>query len=130
MTRRPLWPYLYWAFVGVLIGYGVVGILSIGIFVLAAALILTILGVAMQRARMSAMLAIIPGLGVLPLWVASNNWGGPGELCGTSATGQYCNELLDPWPFGIFGAIVLVGGIALVWLVATQEIAATSGSRP
>lgn len=118
MVRRPLWPYFYWAFVGVLIGFGVVGILSIGIFVLFAALILTILGLAAFRSSPSGVLTLIPGLGVLPLWVAFSNWGGPSD------------ELLDPWPFGIFGAIVLVGGLALVWLVATREIAATSGSRP
>ena len=68
-AERPAWPYLLWGGVGALVGLGVVGILSIGIFALALALLLAIVGLVLPASRSAAAVAIVPGLGILPLLV-------------------------------------------------------------
>lgn len=115
--KQPLWPLVYWGFVGTLIGLGVVGILSIGIFVLAVALILTLVGVIVPRTRSVAVVALVPGLGVLPTWVGLANLGGPGERCTGTASSLSCGELLNPWPFLVPGVLLLALGGLLAWWV-------------
>lgn len=114
-TERPLWTYLLWAAVGVLVGFGVVGILTIGIFLLGFALVLAIVGLVLPASRSTAALAALPGLGVLPLVVGLNNLGGPGERCSSTASSLSCNELLSPWPFVIPGVLLIIGGGWLAW---------------
>lgn len=113
--QPPPWAFVLWAAVGTLIGLGVVGILSIGLYALAAALVLAVLGIAVPESRSSAALAIVPGLGFLPLVVGMNNLSGPGERCTTSATTLSCSELLSPWPFLVPGIVLVVLGGWLVW---------------
>lgn len=114
-TERPPWAYALWAAVGVLIGFGVVGILSIGIFLLALALLLAFVGLVIPASRTSAALAALPGLGVMPLVVALNNLGGPGERCSTSVGSTTCMEIMSPWPFAIPGLLLFVAGGWLFW---------------
>lgn len=118
---RAQWPVALWGVVGFLIGFGVVAILSIGIFVLAAALLLAVFGLVHPASRTPAMLALVPGLGIMPLSVAIWNWGGPGERCETTGSSVSCAGLLNPWPFAIPGAILFVGGIWLVWQYASVD---------
>jgi hypothetical protein len=99
----------------VLIGLGVVGALSIGPYALGIAVVLSIIGLLRPASRTTAALAIIPGTGVLPLIVALNNAGGPGERCWTAGTASGCNGLLDPWPFAIAGLVAVLGGSVLLW---------------
>ncbi len=113
--ERPAWPYALWASVGVLAGLGVVGALTIGPFALGIAVVLAVVGVSLPASRSTAALAAIPGLGVLPLIVAFNNLGGPGERCWSDAGSSGCSELLNPWPFAIPGLLVVVIGSWLVW---------------
>lgn len=95
---RPVWTYVLWAAVGVLTGFGVVGMLTIGAFMIGSAVI-------------------------LPLIVAFNNLGGPGERCWSDATSSGCDELLNPWPFAI-PAVLLIGvGVWLVWRFGRQASA-------
>ncbi len=114
-TDRPAWPYALWAAVGVLVGLGVVGALSIGPYALGIAVVLSIIGLLRPASRTTAALAIIPGAGVLPLIVALNNLGGPGQRCWTTAAASGCTGLLDPWPFAIPGLVAVLGGGALLW---------------
>ena len=114
-AHRAFWPYVLWAAVGVLVGLGVVSLLTIGTFVLALALILAIAGLVLPGSRTSAALAAVPGVGILPLLVALNNLGGPGERCWSSETSSGCDGLLDPWPFAIPALLLIGGGCWLVW---------------
>ncbi|MFT4111021.1 hypothetical protein [Propionicimonas sp.] len=115
MMRPPAWAFGLWGTVGVLAGLGVVGILSIGVFALAAAVVLAVVGVALPGSRSAAALAVVPGLGVLPTMVGLSNLGGPGERCATSATTISCSELLNPWPFLVPGVLLIVAGGWLAW---------------
>lgn len=114
-SDQPFWPYPLWAAVGVLVGLGVVGILTIGLFALALAVVLGIVGLIIPASRTSAVLAAVPGVGLLPLMVALNNLSGPGERCWSDATSSGCSELLSPWPFAIPALLLIVGGSWLVW---------------
>jgi len=114
-TQRPPWTYALWGAVGILIGFGVVGILSIGIFLLALALILAVVGLTLPASRTTAAFAVLPGTGVMPLVVALNNAAGPGERCITTAVSTSCTELLGPWPFAVPGLLLVVAGGWLVW---------------
>lgn len=114
-VARPAWTYVLWAAVGVLIGLGVVGALTVGPFALGIAAALAVVGVALPASRSTAALAVIPGLGVLPLVVALNNLGGPGQRCWTEATSSGCSELMNPWPFAIAGLLAVLVGVWLVW---------------
>lgn len=114
-VERPPWTYALWGGVGFLVGFGVVGILSIGIFLLAFALLLAIVGLTIPASRTPAALAALPGMGIMPLAVALNNAGGPGERCVIAATSTSCSELLNPWPFAIPGLLLVVAGGWLVW---------------
>jgi hypothetical protein len=112
---QPAWTYVLWGAVGVLIGFGVVGILTIGIFLLGLAFILAIVGVAFPASRSAAALAVLPGLGVLPLVVGLNNLGGPGERCSSTQSSLSCIELLSPWPFLLPGIVLIVIGGWVAW---------------
>ncbi len=116
-AERSDWAYLLWGAVGALAGFGVVGILTIGIFVLAAALLLAVVGVVLPSSRSSAIVATIPGLGIMPMAVGLANLGGPGERCSSSAVSSSCTELLSPWPFLVPGLMLLIGGSWLIWRV-------------
>jgi hypothetical protein len=120
-AERPGWPYLLWGGVGALFGLGVVGILSIGIFALAVALLLAIVGVVLPASRSAAAVAIVPGLGILPLLVGVSNLGGPGERCSSNALSSTCSELLNPWPFLVPGLLLVVGGCWLAWRIRVTE---------
>jgi hypothetical protein len=115
VTVRPAWTYVLWAAVGFLAGLGVMGLLTIGPYVLAAALLLAAIGLQFPAARSSAALAAVPAVGVLPLLVALNNLGGPGERCWANDTSSGCDELLNPWSFAIPALLVIGVGTWLLW---------------
>jgi len=122
-SERPAWTYALWGGVGLLIGVGILGILTIGIFLLALALILAVVGLVLPATRTSAALAALPGIGVMPLVVAFNNAGGPGERCVTTASSTVCSELLSPWPFAIPGLLLVVAGAWLAWRFSRPDAA-------
>lgn len=124
-SEQPWWPYSLWGAVGALIGLGVVGILSIGIFALGVALLLAVVGVALRASRSAALVGMVPGLGVLPLLVGLSNSGGPGERCSSTASSLSCSELLSPWPFLVPGLVLVVGGCWVVWRIRSAVTAFT-----
>ena len=99
---RPGRPYLLWGGVGLSSGLGQ-GINSVGSSALAAVLLLAIAGVALRATRSTAVVAMIPGLGLLPLLVGITNLGGQGERCSSDALSSNFSELLGPWPFLVSG---------------------------
>lgn len=118
---RPQWPYLLWGTVGGLVGLGILGMASIGIFVLVIALLLSVVGAIHPASRSTVAVAAVPCVGIAPLAVALNNLGGPGERCYSSPNSVSCGELLNPWPFAIVGIVLVVAGGWLLWKVSRAD---------
>lgn len=102
---------LFWMLVGALVGWGVAGILSIGIFLLIAALVLFGIGVVVPAIGKRTVPALLIGAATAPLTVAWWNQNGPGEIC----TPHGCNGYLDPWPWFVVGVTLALAGTALTW---------------
>lgn len=111
--RVRLWMYAWWALVGGLYGIGVIGLLTIGIFFIAAAAIVMLIGVSIGVLRNRSTLAVIGGLAVAPLYLAWLHRRGPGRVCRPISGGESCTEFLNPWPFAAI-AVALVAGCFMV----------------
>lgn len=97
---------LYWLFVGALVGWGVAGLMTIGLFLLIAALVLFVIGVAVPAISKRAVPLLLIGAASAPLAVAWSNRQGPGEVCVPNS----CQEHLDPWPWLVVGVTVALAG--------------------
>ena len=101
----------FWVLVGTLVGFGVAGLLSIGIFLLTAAAVLFAVGVAIRPIDNRGVPAILIGAALAPCLIAWWNRAGPGEFCHPSG----CSEQLDPRPWAMVGIVLLLAGFALTW---------------
>ncbi|MGC3952888.1 MAG: hypothetical protein QM804_01310 [Propionicimonas sp.] len=101
----------YWILVGTLVGYGVAGMLSIGIFLLAASAVLFTAGIAIRPIDNRGVPGWLIGAALAPCLIAWQNRLGPGELCRPDG----CGELLDPRPWAAVGIVLSLSGIALTW---------------
>jgi hypothetical protein len=105
---------IYWFVAGALIGFGVIAILSIGVFTIAAGLILVVFGAFRVGAR--GLWAALVGGGLVPLAFLLNDLQNSDILPATTAqTYQVMAQ--------IFGAIALIG---VLWGI----VAVLRGSRP
>ena len=115
-----------WLLVGTLIGFGVAGMMTIGIFLLAAAAVLFIVGVGVPVIDKRTVPATLIGVATAPFYIAWLNRQGPGEICTQNRSGTSCIEQWDPLPFVIAGAVLLLLGLVLTWLALRQEPARLS----
>ncbi|WP_426595005.1 hypothetical protein ACPPVS_05390 [Cellulomonas sp. McL0617] len=110
MGRRVAW----WVLVGALVGLGIAGLLTIGILLLGAALVLAAIGSSTPRLRNRSALGLVGGLAAAPLGIAWLNRGGPGSVCTVSAGTTSCLDAWSPWPFVAVGSALVVGCGVLV----------------
>lgn len=100
-----------WALVGAGYAFGVLSLMSIGVFVLAGSVVLTLL---VRRAwGRGGIAGLVSGLGLPVLYVAYLNRGGPGWVCTTSGPAMSCTDAWNPWPWLAVGVAFVAGGIAL-----------------
>ena len=124
--RVRVWPFFAWALVGAGSFVALLAVFTIGIFVLPLVLA-AMTGLLIWRgSRNVAAVGVVSGLGLVPLYVAFLNRGGPGDVCSSSSAGQSCTTEWSPWPWLIAG-ILLVGGGGLLfaWLRPGAERSAT-----
>lgn len=100
----------WWGLLGLLLSFGIASLPSIGLFVLAAAIVVAVIMV-VRRVPLRAMPALLIGAAITPLYIAARNIRGPGMLCDESLS---CGELYNPWPFAIIGALLLLVGAMLL----------------
>jgi len=119
VTTRRSWGWFgAWSLVGVAYSVALVGILSIGIFVLPIAIIGTVLLVRMP-ASLRGVYGLIAGLGLPPLYVAYLNRSYGGPACSTSGIvgpmhpTLVCIQALDPWPWLAVGLLLLAAGVTV-----------------
>lgn len=107
-SGRPApWTYLWWAATGALIGFGVVSLLTIGVFLLAGAAVLLVAGFSLPAARKGGHVGALAGASLAPLYIAWLNRQGPGTVCEALRDGTRCEDQWSPWPF-------LAAGLALL----------------
>ena len=118
-SRRPTVPWastLVWGLVGVLVAFGIAGLASIGVFLLAGAAVVVALALATPALRSPAVPGFVVGLSTAPLYIAWLNRGGPGLVCTTSADSVSCADQWSPWPFVAVGVLFAVAGGGLLAL--------------
>jgi hypothetical protein len=116
LTTHRAWGWFgAWLLVGAAYAVGLVGILTIGIFVLPVAIIGTVL-LARQPASLRGAPGLVAGLGLSPLYVAFLNRGYGGPACQTNQ----CTQALDPWPWLAAGLVLVVAGV-VVFVVRSRR---------
>jgi hypothetical protein len=102
-----------WFAVGAGLSLGILGAMSIGIFVLPVAVAAAVV-LAIRHRGGDELIGLVSGLGVPLLYVAYLNRSGPGMICtANSAGGQSCTDEWSPWPWVVLGAMLLIGGVVV-----------------
>ena len=103
-----------WAVVGAAYAFGLLGVLSIGMFVLPCALLATWY-LARRRHSLHGVFGVLSGVGVPLLVLAFLNRHGPGMVCG----GMKCEQQFSPWPWLIAGMLFVLLGAAgqVLWAI-------------
>ena len=112
LSRLPWAWFTAWLLVGAGYAVSLVGIASIGLFVLPLPVLATVLLVRRQHATIG-LPGLISGFGVPLLYVAYLNRAGPGTICTPVTGGQECNDEWSPWPWLAVGVILLALGVAV-----------------
>lgn len=122
MTRVPLsLAYGWWVVVGAVLGFGVAGLLTIGIFVLPVGLVLAAVGARQPALRTRAVGGVLAGVGLVGLYLAWLNRGGPGTVCHTTATSSECADRWSPWPFVAVAVLLMVTSVAVLRLLRDRR---------
>jgi hypothetical protein len=117
-TRTGILWFIAWAAVGAGFAFGVLAILSIGVFVLAIDAVAAVLLARHAPAR-AGLTGLVSGLGLPLLYVAFLNRAGPGTVCTTTATSQSCADEWSPWPWLFIGVALVV--IGCMWFRARSR---------
>jgi len=121
----PWWAYPLWLVAGGLWGLGFLSILTIGVYVMFAALIVTVVALLLLHGPNRTTFLALSGLGLAPLYLALLNWGGP-TTCPASGSGSAgdaglsCVEKGSPYPWLVVGLLLVVVGILVAWLIARR----------
>lgn len=111
--ERSVWPWFgAWFLVGALASFGLLTVLTVGVFLLPVSLAAAVL-LTTRRGCRTGLAGLVSGLGVPLLYVAYLNRGGPGNVCTTTASGQSCVDEYSPWGWLAAGAVLLLAGMAL-----------------
>ncbi len=100
-----------WTLVGAGAAFGVLGLATIGIFVLAGT---AVLGTLVWRGYgRSGSAGLVSGLGLPLLYIAFLNRHGPGWYCTSTGDSVACDELWTPWPWLVTGSALVLAGLLL-----------------
>jgi hypothetical protein len=111
--RVPVWPFVAWAAVGASACLALLTVFTVGVFILPVTIVAAIALLWWRGSRTIAAIGMISGFGLVPLYVAYLNRGGPGDVCTASGGGQSCLTEWSPWPWFIAGAVMVALGITV-----------------
>jgi len=114
------WPFLAWAAVGAGACLTLLTVFTIGIFVLPLVIAATVTLLRWRGGRTVTAVGVISGLGLVPLYVAYLNRGGPGDVCSSAAAGQICTTEGSPWPWFAAGVALIIAGVAAFALLRSR----------
>lgn len=106
--------YGWWVLVGAVLGVGVAGMLTIGIFVLPVGIVLAVIGARQPALRTRAVGGVLAGVGLIALYIAWLNREGPGTVCHATATTSECGDQWSPWPFVAVAMLLVVISVAVL----------------
>jgi hypothetical protein len=109
-----------WAVAGFGGALGVLTVLTIGVFVLPAALALGT-ALAWRGRRQQAGPGIVAGLGLPLLYVGYLNRGGPGMVCTALPGGGECTQETSPWPWLAIGLVLVIAGLYMSLTAARRR---------
>jgi len=120
---RSTWhAYIWWTLTGLLGGFGIASILTIGAPLLGVAAVAALVGTLRPSLRGAPVASCGFGVAVPILWIAWLNRGGPGTVCHTSATEASCTDEWSPWPFVVVAvALVVATAIAVTFLARAER---------
>ncbi len=108
----PSWAWFAaWYLAGCLYSLAVLGMLTIGIFVLPLAVLTTV--VLARRHGDASATGLVSGLALPLLYVGYLNRDGPGTVCTTTSTSTSCQDEWSPWPWFAIALALIVVGVAL-----------------
>jgi len=112
--EKPSWAsYFLWLVIGVGLIYSVLGIMTIGLFILPFVLA-ALLAMLKWGGNRKSSVGLISGQGLPLLFLAYLNRNGPGTVCSQSGNGgQACREEYSPWPFVILGVFLVLLGVQM-----------------
>jgi hypothetical protein len=97
--------------VGTGLSLSLLSVLSIGVFVLAATVLVSLV-VIRWRHSFAETFGVVSGLALPLFYVAYLNRDGPGEICTSTSRSTSCTDEWNPWPWLIAGALLALAGIA------------------
>ena len=101
-----------WALAGALLALGLVTPFTLGPVLLPLGLAVGA-ATAVWRGAGPACVGLLAGAGVIPLFLAYLNRGGPGDVCTRTATSETCTQEWSPWPFLGVGVALVVAAVVL-----------------
>lgn len=111
-TERPWAWFSAWLLIGGLWSITLLGIATIGLFVLPVSLAAT--AILARRSHGAGALGLLSGLALPVFYVAYLNRDGPGNVCSsTSGGGQSCVQEWSPWPWLAAGVVLTIAGFLL-----------------
>jgi hypothetical protein len=111
--------FLAWAVVGAALGFGVIAILSIGIFFI----VLAGVGIIFLAARkVRGVAAVFVGLATAPAFVAVTNRSGPGTACRSTPTTTTCVEQLNPWPWAAVAMVLVLAAAVFLAIPGVRRV--------
>ena len=117
-----------WMLVGGLYAFSLLGMMTIGIFLLPIPVVATVLLVRGHKAGRHA-LGLVGGIALPLFYVALLNRDGPGMICSPIEGGTACTEETSPWPWFAAGLTFLAAGTATFWLRRPRSGASLARGR-
>ena len=105
-----------WMLVGGLYALSVLGMLTIGLFVLPIPIVATVLLNRHHEAGLGT-LGLVAGISLPIFYVALLNHDGPGMICSAFEGGTACTEEMSPWPWLAAGLAFMALGISAFWFM-------------
>jgi hypothetical protein len=106
--QGPTWTgFVLW----VLAGAGLaLATISFSVLILVAVAIAVVV-LATRRTFVPSAFGLVTGAGVLAMYVAFVQRRGPGTVCWQTATASGCDDYLNPWPWLVFGLVLVCVGM-------------------
>jgi hypothetical protein len=109
--------------VGGLYAFSMLGMMTIGLFVLPIPIVVTILLLRRHAGGRSA-LGLVAGIALPLFYVSLLNHDGPGMICSPIEGGTACTEEMSPWPWFAAGVAILALGTSAFWRSRPRSAAA------